>query len=409
MKRKVMQLNAIKYAGYAIALSSFVVLGSCSKKDDSAAAAAVAAQQAPAIAVMTISTGDSESQNTFPCTIKGKTDVAVRPQVSGFITEVCVDEGQQVVKGQVLFRLDQVQFQAALESAQAAVAQAQANVNAAKTSVSTAQLTADTKKSLYEKNIIAQFEYTTAENQLQLAKASLAQAQAALAQAQAGVVNAKKNLSYTVVTAPCDGIVGEIPNRVGSLASPSSTQPLTTVSQNGQVYAYFSLTEKDLLQMTDNGSRSVQAAINAMPDVELRLADGYIYPELGKVSTISGVLDTSTGAASVRALFPNPSGLLRSGATGQIIIPRDRTNVIVIPQKATYELQDRKFVFVVDKDNKVKSVPIEVTANSDGMTYVVNDGLTPGMRIVVEGVGNTVQDGMTIKPIEGGANAGAAK
>ncbi|MDE7452731.1 MAG: efflux RND transporter periplasmic adaptor subunit, partial [Paramuribaculum sp.] len=239
--------------------------------------------QAPAIATVTLEAGNSVLENTYPATIKGKTDIDIRPQVTGFITKVHVDEGQAVRKGQVLFTLDQVQFNAAVEQAQAAL-------NAAQTGVATAQLTADNKRQLLEKNIISNYEYQLADNQLQTAKAQLVQAQAAL-------TTARKNLAYTVVTAPSDGVVGKIPNREGSLASPSSVQPLTTVSDNSEVYAYFSLTEKDILGLSGNGS--LKNAIDSMPAVLLKLADGSIYPIEGKVATVSGVIDNSTGSASV--------------------------------------------------------------------------------------------------------------
>lgn len=357
-----------------------MLTGSCSNKQEAPQA------QAPEIATMTVALGNSEVESDYPAQIKGKTDIDIRPQVTGFITKVHVDEGQKVSKGQVLFTLDQVQFQAA-------VAQAEAAVNSARTAVNTSKLTADTKRQLFEKNIISQYEY-------QLAQNDLANANAALAQANAALVNARKNLSYTVVTAPSSGVVGAIPNREGSLASPSSAQPLTTISDNSQVYAYFSLTEKDLLKMTDGGKRSVNAAIDSLPKVHLRLSDGSIYPFEGKVATVSGVINTSTGAASVRALFDNPSGMLRSGSTGSIMIPNSSTDVIVIPQKATYELQDRRFVYIVGDSNKVASAPITVAPNTDGKNYVVTSGLKPGDRIAIEGVGTIVKDGIVITPVD---------
>lgn len=286
----------------------------------------------------------------------------------------------------MLFTLDQVQFNAAVEQAQAAV-------NAANTALATAQLTADTKRRLYEKNIISQYEWQLADNQLQTAKAQLAQAQAQL-------VNAKKNLSYTVVTSPSDGVVGTIPNREGSLASPSSVEPLTTVSDNSQVYAYFSLTEKDILDLSNNGQRSIKAAIEAMPEVTLRLADGTTYPTTGKVATVSGVIDNNTGAASVRAIFDNPTGMLRSGSTGNIVMPLNEDSVLVIPQSATYELQDRRFVYVLNDSNIIKSAPITVNPINDGKTYVVTSGLKPGDRIATQGVGTSLRDGMTINPVD---------
>lgn len=342
--------------------------------------------QAPSIATMTLQLSEADNETSYPALIKGKTDIAIRPQVTGFITKVCVDEGQKVHKGQPLFIIDQVQFQAAVDNAQAAV-------NSAATRVKTAQMTADTKRQLLEKNIISAYEYQLADNDLQTARAALAQAQAAL-------VTAKKNLTYTTVTAPSDGVVGVIPNREGSLASPSSAQPLTTISDNSQVYAYFSLTEKDLLDMTDGGSRSLNAAIEAMPPVQLRLANGSIYPKDGKVATVSGIIDNATGSASVRALFDNTSGMLRSGNTGSVIIPVRQEEAIVIPQKATFEIQDKKFVYLLNDSNKISATPITIQAVNDGKTYVVTSGLQPGQRIAVEGVGNILREGMVINPVE---------
>ncbi len=341
---------------------------------------------APEIATITLTPQQANLETTFPATIQGKTDIAIRPQVTGFITKVNVDEGQHVRKGQVLFTLDQVQFQAAVD-------QAKAQVNSAQTAVNTARLTADSKKKLFEKNIISEYEY-------QLSQNSLHQAEASLATAKAALVNAQKNLAYTVVTSPSDGVVGSIPNREGSLASPSSAQPLTTVSDNSQVYAYFSLTEKDLLSLTKNGTNSLDAAIKAMPEVQLRLSDGSTYPYSGKVATVSGVIDNSTGSSSVRALFNNPQGVLRSGATGVIVMPDDKENAIMIPQKATFELQDKRFVYVVNDSNKVVSTPITVDPNNDGKTFVVTSGLKAGDRIAVEGVGTRLSDGMAITPSE---------
>lgn len=348
---------------------------------------------APEIAVMTVGDTNTTLQQSYPATLRGKTDIDIRPQVTGFITKVHVDEGQQVRKGQVLFTLDQVQFQAAVD-------QAQAQVATAKTAVSTAQLTADNKRRLYDKNIISEYEWQLADNDLQNAKASLAQANAAL-------VTARKNLAYTIVTAPSSGVVGSIPNREGSLASPSSQTPLTTISDISDIYAYFSLTEKDILAMTDNGNRNINSAITQMPEVELELADGSTYSSKGKVSTISGVIDSSTGAASVRAIFPNPNGMLRSGSTGRVIIPRTFNDVIVIPQKATNELQDRRFAYVVNDSNKVVATPITVSPLNDGSNFVVTSGLKPGDRIAVEGVGISVRDGVEIKPVDAAAKAAA--
>lgn len=346
-------------------------------------------QGAPQIATETLQLGSSDLNNVYPTTIKGKTDIDVRPLVSGFITKVHVDEGQKVTKGQPLFTLDQVQFQAAVDQAQAAM-------NAAQTAVNTAQLTADNKQRLYDKNIISEYEN-------QLAKNDLATARAALAQAQAALVNAQKNLSYTVVTSPSDGYVGQIPNREGSLASPSMVQPLTTVSDNNDVYAYFSLTEKDILALSDNGAKTLQQRIASMPEVQLRLADGTIYPLTGKVATVSGVIDSNTGSSSVRALFKNNNGMLRSGSTGQILFPNRRDSVILIPQKATFEQQDRRFVYVVTDSNTITPKPIVVDQLNDGKSFIVLSGLEPGERIAIEGVGTKLAPGMKITPVDAAA------
>ena len=385
MKRKSFTFTCLTLSAMAIAS-----LASCSNKQDAAPQA-----QAPSLQVLTVEPSNSELFKNYPTTLKGKTDIEIRPQVSGFITRVHVDEGQRVRKGQALFTIDQVQYQAAVD-------QAQASVNAAKTAVANAQINADNNKALYDRNIISENTWQVSFNQLQQAKAQLAQAQAML-------TNAKKNLSYTVVTAPSDGVVGTIPSREGSLASPSSVTPLTTISDNSEMYAYFSLTEKDLLDMTDNGTTKLDAAIKAMPEVQLRMSDGSIYPYTGKVATVSGVIDNATGSSSVRALFNNPNGVLRSGATGQIILPDNKEAVIVIPQKATFELQDRRFVYVVNDSNKVVSTPITVEANNDGKNFVVNTGLQSGQRIAIEGVGTKLQDGMTINPVAPKTDAAPAE
>ena len=266
----------------------------------------------------------------------------------------------------------------------------------AQTAVDTQKLTVANKKRLLDKNIISQYEYQMAAN-------SLAQAQAQLAQANAALVNARKNLAYTMVTAPSDGVVGSIPNREGSLASPSSAQPLTTISDNSQVYAYFSMNEKEMLSLTDGGKYSLNSRIGEMPAVKLRLSDGSIYPFEGKVATVSGVIDGSTGAASVRALFDNPSGMLRSGSTGSVVIPHKTDSAIVVPQKATFEIQDLRYVYVVGDSARTHQTLIKVLDVNDGKNFVVTEGLKPGDQVVIEGVGTKVRDNMVIQPVEADA------
>lgn len=340
-------------------------------------------QTIPDYAVMTVEPQEVMLTSSYPAIIRGRQDVEIRPNVSGFITKLCVDEGANVRKGQTLFIIDPVQYEEAVNVARAAVKVAEAGV-------ATAQLTANNKRELAKKNIISSYDYQMAEN-------TLASQKAALAQAEAQLVNAEKNLSYTNVVSPVDGVMGSIPFRVGALVSPSSATPLTTVSDISEMYVYFSMTEKELLNLIrqDGSSKGI---LERMPLVSLNLADGSLYSEQGKIETISGVIDQTTGAVSVRATFRNPQHLLRSGGTGSVIIPSDLKNALVIPQKATYEIQDKRFVYVLQEDAKLKNTEIEVFKLNDGKNFVVTSGLKPGDKIVAEGVG-TLRDGMQIKPI----------
>lgn len=370
-----MKIMNVKQASISAMLCLGVIaLSSCGGKSN----AGQAMGTAPEIAVITVEPTQAQFESSYPATIKGKTDIAIRPQVTGFITQVNVDEGQRVRRGQTLFTLDQVQFRAAVD-------QAQANLNSARSALSTAQITEQNKKHLLERNIISQSEWQLAANQLE-------QARAAVAQAEAALVTANRNLSYTVVTAPSDGVVGTIPQREGSLASPSGAA-LTTISDISEVYAYFSLGERDLLELENGGAAS-------FPAVKLQLADGSIYPLEGRVATVSGVIDNTTGAASARALFANPDRRLRSGYSGQILIPHVTENAITIPQSATFEVQNLRFVYVVNDSNKAVSTPITISPYSDGQTFVVNSGLNPGDRVIVEGVGTIIRPGMAIQPKE---------
>ena len=349
--------------------------------------AAVGCKQAPMTmgpgeyAVMTIATTDREIPSNYAATIRGRQDIAIYPQVSGTISQLCVNEGQKVAKGQTLFIIDQVPYKAALQTAEA-------NVEAAKAGVATAQLTYDSKKELFARNVVSQFDLSTANNNLLTAKAQLAQAEAQR-------VNAANNLSYTVVTSPSDGLVGTLPYKVGALVGPSTPQPLTTVSDNSEMYVYFSMTENQLLNLTREYG-SIDNTLKNMPDVQLRLNDGSVYDEAGRIEAISGVIDTSTGSVSLRAAFPNPNGLLHSGGAGNIILPYIRKQCVVIPQAATFELQDKVYVYKV-VDGKATSAAIAVDRISNGREYIVNSGLVPGDVIVAEGVG-LMREGTPVQP-----------
>ena len=333
--------------------------------------------------VMTIAPADRTLTSVYSATIRGRQDIEIYPQVSGFLTKVCVTEGEHVRQGQTLFIIDQVAYEAALQTAQA-------NVKAAEASLATAQLTYDSKQELFRQNVVSEFDLSTAHNSLLTAKAQLAQM-------KAQEVSARNNLSYTVVKSPSNGVVGTLPYRVGALVSASLPEPLTTVSDNSDMYVYFSMTEKELLALTKAGG-TLKEQLEKMPAVRLQLADGSTYHHEGKIDAVSGVIDQSTGSVSMRAIFSNEGNVLRSGGTGNIIFPYTMNDIITIPQSATVEIQDKKFVFVLQPDNTVKNTEIKVSNLNDGKNYLVTGGLKSGDKIVVEGV-QILKDGQEIQPI----------
>ncbi|MCI7274369.1 efflux RND transporter periplasmic adaptor subunit [bacterium] len=334
-------------------------------------------------AVETVKTTEADLKTSYPATIKGMQDIEIRPKVAGYLTKLLVDEGATVRKGQPLFLIDSEQYQAAVNSAKAQVRVCKANI-------ATQKLTVENKQALFDQKIISSYD-------LQMAKNTLESYEAQLAAAQASLQSAQDNLRWCTVTSPSDGVVGMIPYRVGSLVSASSAQPLTTVSNISQMYVYFSMTEKQLLGLTrEQGGLS--AAISKMPAVSLVLSDGTEYSQSGVVSTVSGVIDSNTGSVQMRATFDNAGHVLRSGGTGSILIPIHQKDAILIPQKATYEIQNKKFVYVVGADNKVQSREIEVLVQNDGQNYVVSNGLKVGERIVIDGV-NRLKNDMQINPI----------
>ena len=336
----------------------------------------------PEYAVQELQKTTADLMKAYPATIKGRQDVEIRPQVSGFITKLCVDEGATVRKGQLLFIIDPTQYEAA-GTAKASVATAEAAVN-------TQQMTVDNKIELNKKQIISDYD-------LSMAKNSLAQAQAQLAQAKAQLTTAQQNYSFTQVKSPSDGVINDIPYRLGALVSPSMATPMTTVSEIDEVYVYFSTTEKELLAMTKTGG-TIKEEISKIPAIKLQLIDGTTYDAEGKVDAITGVIDQSTGSVSMRAIFPNKEHMLRSGGTANVLIPYNMENVISIPQSATVEIQDKKFVYVLQPDNTVKYTEIGIFNLDNGKEYLVTSGLNPGDKIVVEGV-QSLKDGQKIQPI----------
>jgi membrane fusion protein (multidrug efflux system) len=359
-----------------------LTFASCGGKDDKAAQAGTAAQ-VKEYKVLTLENRSATLNTDFPASIQGQQNIEIRPRIEGYIEKIYVDEGAVVKTGQPLFKINDPQYEQAVRTAQAGIKTAQAEV-------STAKLAVVKVKPLVEKDIISKYELESAQFTYESALAGLAQARAAL-------VNARVNLGYTTVTSPVNGVVGSIPFRLGSLVNSSTTDPLTTVSSIGNVYAYFALNEKLLLAFTkDSTGTSFAKKLASLPKVSLLLADGSLYNEQGKIETVNGLINTATGTANIRARFSNPKGVIRSGSSATVRIPNDLKDVILVPQSATFELQDKMFAVVVDKDGKTKNVNLTVRENTAGKFYVVESGLKAGDQIVLEGV-SSLKDGTQIK------------
>ncbi|MFC5410361.1 efflux RND transporter periplasmic adaptor subunit [Larkinella bovis] len=351
------------------------------KKQNSAGQSAEVVKDYP---VLTLTPRTTTLNSDYPATIEGQQDIEIRPKIDGYIEQIFVDEGATVRKGQPLFKITAPQYEQEVRTAQAAIKIAQADVNAA-------QMEVNKVRPLVEKNIVSKYVLESAEFTFQAKQAALAQANATLA-------NARTNLGYTSVTSPANGIVGIIPYKIGSLVNSNTPQPLTTVSNIGNIYAYFSINEKQVLEFSRNTKgATTQARLATMPPVSLILANGQEFPKKGRIETTSGSINTETGSVRVRATFPNPGNLVRSGSSGIVRIPVTVDSAIVIPQKATYEIQGKTFVYLVESNGTVQSSAISVMQNNDGRFFIVQQGLRPGQQIVLEGVA-TLREGASIKP-----------
>lgn len=375
--------------------------------------------------VITIGASNAQLKTTYPATIRGVQDVEIRPKVSGFITKLNVHEGEYVRAGQLLFVVDNSTYQAAVRqaqaqvnSAQSSVAQAQAGVvqanaslNSANAQAATSRLTYENSKNLYNNKVIGDYELQTSKNAYETAQAAVRQAQSGVAsatatvkqaeagvrQAQAALATAKDNLGFCYVTSPTSGYVGSLPYKEGALVSPSSAQPVTTVSNSSTMEVYFSMTEADVLNLsrTNNGLNN---AIKNFPGVSLQLVDGSTYNHEGTIVKTSGLIDATTGTVSVIARFPNPEHLLKSGGSGQIVIAKNNNKALLIPQDATIQVQNKIFVYKVDGNNKVHYSEITIDPQNDGINYIVTGGLKMGDRIVSKGV-SSLEDGGQIKAL----------
>ena len=320
---------------------------------------------------MVLTTASRKLSSTYSASIRGKQDVDIRTKVQGYITDIKVKEGSIVRQGQTLFVIDQVPYQAAL-------ATAEANVDVAKAQVDAAELSAKSKEMLFEEKIISDFD-------LRMARTNLASAKAQLAQAQANELTASNNLSYTLVKSPVDGVVGTLPFRIGTLVSPSDSTPMTSVSDNSEMYVYFSMSESQVLSLKRQYG-ALENALQELPAVELQLSDGTVYSEKGTIEAISGIIDPTTGSVTLRAKFPNKKRLLISGGSGTIILPHRQDGCVVIPQSATYEVQDKVYAYKVE-NGVAKAKIIGVFEISNGKEYIVESGLIEGDTIIVDGIG----------------------
>lgn len=349
----------------AVTIATSAMLASCGGKKQ---------QQMPSVTfkTMTVSRQDVTLESKYSATIRGRQDVEIYPQVGGTLKQICVTEGQSVRKGQTLFVIDQVPYQAALNTAQASLKAAQA-------SEATAAMNYESKKKLFDEKVVSNFDLQTTYNSLLTAKAQVAQAEAQL-------TNARNSLSYTVVTAPSDGVVGTLPYRQGALVGAQMAQPLTTVSDNSQMWVYFSISERDLLNMVRQ-SGTINEAVKNMPEVTLTLVDGSTYDKKGHVESVSGVVNSNTGSVQLRAVFDNENGMLHSGSTGNVVIPNIYKDVLVVPATAAVQTQDRFRVFIVNKDGIAKGKVVSVNDQKAGDLFIVTDGLQGGEEIVAEGAG----------------------
>lgn len=354
---------------YAVIISA-LALAACQQKPQQKAA--------PVYEKMTVGLSNVTLETDYAATMTGREIVEVRPQVSGLITRILIQEGDKVRRGQALFQIDPVPYQAAVD-------EAVANVEAAEAKLNTARLNAESRQSLYQEQVIGAYEKMTADN-------ALSEAKAALAQASAKLKTARNSLGYTTVRSPLDGVAGMIPYHVGALVSSNIAQPLVTVSDDEEMLVYFSLSERECTDMIQQYG-SIDAFLGQMPQVKLRLTNGTEYPETGRVDAVSGIAEQ--GTVSLRARFPNPARLLRNGSSATIVLQTPRDSVIVIPQTATYELQNRVFAYRV-VDGKAQTAPLEVFRLNNGTEYVVESGLSPGDVIIARGAG-LIREGQQVE------------
>ena len=374
--KKMIKIKLLGYISGILMLA--VVLYSCASKQ-----AGGPPPQAPQLPVMSVTSAPATTYLEFPASLEGKVNVEVRPQVTGYLEKIFVDEGAYVKEGQPLFKIDARLYSEQLNSASSNQLAAQANMERA-------QVEVDRLAPLVAANVVS-------EVQMKTAKANLEAAKAAVAQAKASAGSARINVGYTLVTAPVSGYIGRIPYKIGALVTNNDAQPLTLLSDVREIYAYFSMSEPDFIAFKNNfAGNTLQEKLKQAPPVELILADNTPFAQKGRIETIEGQFNKTTGAISFRATFPNADGVLRTGNTGKVRLAQQVPAAITIPQEATFEIQDKVFVYTVADSNKVASKPITI-AGKTANYYFVSDGLKAGEKIVLSGTG-TLKDGAVITP-----------
>lgn len=354
-----------------------VILFSCAKKKTEKK------QEIQSYQVLTLSPQEVTVYNDFPASVQGQNVVEIKPMVSGYLQDIYVPEGASVTKGQLLFRIKNPQYEQDIITAKAAIKSAEANVNAARMNVEKA-------RPLVQQEIVSKYELSAAQYTLQ-------SQQAALAQAKANLANAQTNQGYTYIRSPQSGTIGLIPYKIGALVSSTTTDPLTTLSNTTNVFAYFSLNEKELLNFMNSMKGNTTAEkLHNMPPVTLVLADGTVYPEKGRLETAGGGINSSTGTATFKAIFNNGLGIIQNGASATIRIPSNLDNALLIPQTAVYQMQDKSFVYKVTHGNMVMSEAVTTSPTDDGNFVVINSGVKAGDQLVLNGL--NISDSTVIKP-----------
>lgn len=374
--RKLIPFSSMKTITSLSILALFLI--SCTDKSASAPVPV-----SPTLPVLNIAYSTATTATEYPVAIQGKTDVEIRAQVSGTLDQIFIDEGAYVKKGQPLFKINDNSYRQEYNNAQA-------SLNAAEAAAINAQMEVDKLTPLVQNKVVSAYQLKTAQSNLSIAKANVARSNAILA-------NARINLDYTLIKAPVNGYIGRFPRRQGSLISPLDPEALTRLSDTKDVYAYFSLGENDFISFKSlTEGKTITDKLKNLPPVALVLSDNSVYSESGKIDMVDGQFDKTTGAITLRAKFPNTNGLLKSGNTGKVKISMEHQNTIVIPQEATIEIQDKLFVFLLNKENAATRQPIVISGKS-GTNYLVKEGIKIGDRIVLKGF-ESLPDGATIIP-----------